>query len=175
MGHRHGPQYCKEWNADLIVIRARRFGLHGSDIDDVLQEVILDVIGFYFDPDRSNGASERTALIALIDNRLKELRRKRRRHDHHVQRAAAEFRHVHPAASDASRFIPVSLIQTDVRGAVARLGPLEREVCARLAQGHSVNRIASDLGCGWKRVVNAMHNIRHKFESWSLDEWLGER
>lgn len=175
MGHRHGPQYRKEWNADLILIRARRFGLHGSDIDDAFQEVILDVIGFCFDPVRSNGAGQRTALIALIDNRLRELRRKHRRYDRHVRRAADEYRHVPPAASDASQFIRVTLIEMDVRDAVARLGPLEQAVCARLAQGHSVNRIASDLGCGWKRVVSAMHNIRQKFESWGLNEWLEER
>lgn len=174
MGHRHGPHYRKEWNADLIVIRARRFGLRGSDIDDVLQEIILDVIGFSFNPDRSNGAGQRTALIALIDNRLRELRRKHRRYEGHVRRAGAQHRHVPPAASDASHFIRVSLIQMDIRDAVARLGPLERAVCARLAQGHSIHRIASDLGCGWKRVVSAMHNIRRKFESWGVNEWLEE-
>ncbi len=175
MGHRHGPHYRKEWNADLIIIRARRFGLRGSDLDDVLQEIILDVIGFCFDAHRSNGAGQRTALIALIDNRLRELRRKRRRYDRHAHRAAMQQRHIPPAASDASQFIRVSLIQMDIRDAVARLGPLERAVCARLAQGHSVNRIASDLACGWKRVVSAMRNIRQKFESWGLSEWLEER
>lgn len=175
MSAKHGPQYPREWNTDLIVIRARRFGLHGSDVDDAIEEIILDVIGFCFDPTRSNGASERTALIALIDNRLKEQRRKHRRYDTHLRRAAAELRNVRPAASDASRLIRASLMAADVCDAIQRLSPFDQAVCAGLAQDHSVNRIARELGCGWKRVATAEARIRAKFESWDLDQWLEER
>src|SRR5688572_24401295 len=45
---------------ELIAKRAKRMGIHGADLDDAVQEIAPNVIGFQFDSARSNGASLRT-------------------------------------------------------------------------------------------------------------------
>jgi integrase len=60
--------------------RARRMGFRRQDLDDVQQQVSIALLQFTFDPSKSNGASERTAITAVIDRQLRKIRRTRTRH-----------------------------------------------------------------------------------------------
>jgi hypothetical protein len=55
--------------------RARRMGFRRQDLDDVQQQVSIALLQFNFDEARSNGASERTAITAVIDRQLRKIRR----------------------------------------------------------------------------------------------------
>ena len=63
------------WKLELINRRTRQRGLRDDDFLDMQQLLVLEVLKFEFDPDKSNGATETTALTALIDRRLAMMRR----------------------------------------------------------------------------------------------------
>ncbi len=65
----------EKWKVDLIVSRARRLGFRRQDLDDAQQQIVVELLSFEFDPTRSNGATEETAVTALIDHQLLSLRR----------------------------------------------------------------------------------------------------
>jgi hypothetical protein len=50
-------------------------GFRRQDLDDVQQQVSIALLQFNFDEARSNGASERTAITAVIDRQLRKIRR----------------------------------------------------------------------------------------------------
>ncbi len=52
----------ERWIVDLIAARARRMGFRTGEIPDIQQQIILEVMAFRFDADKSNGAKESTAL-----------------------------------------------------------------------------------------------------------------
>jgi len=74
------PQTIERWKLELIRARAFRRGLRDGELDDALQEIAIEVMSFRFQPERSNGASEATAVMAVIDRRLSMIRRRQRRY-----------------------------------------------------------------------------------------------
>ncbi len=65
----------EQWKVELNERRARKKGFRPDEVDDVLQDVLPVVVAFRFEPERSNGATETTALVAVIDKRLAHIRR----------------------------------------------------------------------------------------------------
>ena len=150
------------WKVDLIIARAKGMGFRCDEIEDVQQELILDVMRFRYEKAKSNGAAETTALIALIDNRLKKLVRARARYRTHLERFRDAAERSWEPATDEERAI-------DINDVVASLAERERTVCRALAFGLTRNEIARMLGCGWHTVDRIIGRIRLRFEECGLD------
>ena len=58
---------------NLIKSRARLQGFRRHSLEDAVQEVALVVLEFEYDAEKSNGATETTALVTVIDRRLKRV------------------------------------------------------------------------------------------------------
>jgi len=157
------------WKVQLIARRARRKGFLGADLEDAQQEIILDVMAFQFDPEKSNGATEVTALTALIDRRLSTLRRTRQRYEKRFARPADE-----EALLNGNQYEDQGQLVIDVRGVLEDLSPSERLLCRALADGQSIRQIAKQRGCSWHTVQRQVANIRATFEAQGLSYWLTE-
>ncbi|TET37968.1 MAG: sigma-70 family RNA polymerase sigma factor [Planctomycetota bacterium] len=153
----------ESWKVDLIISRAKRMGFRCDEMEDLQQELILDVMHFRYDTAKSNGATETTALIALIDNRLKKLRRSETRYRAHLERLAVERKRAYAST-------PSECWVNDVREAVEFLPMREYMVCCLLGRGYSKLQIANALGCGWHTVDRLMRRIRKHLLALGLDE-----
>lgn len=154
------------WKAELITARAKRLGFRGTDADDAFQEVILAVLGFVYDEDKSNGACEATALTTVIDRRLRSHLRRRYRQDR-VEQFSPET-----LVDEGPSYLPTLARDVDVREALARLPEREQSICQSLAQGESIAQIANGLGCSWHALDRAVVHIRAYFEDLGLDAWV---
>jgi RNA polymerase sigma factor (sigma-70 family) len=160
------------WKVDLIRERARRWGFRREDLEDAEQEIILDVADFRFDAAKSNGATERTALTAIIDHRLCTLLRSKRRYQQHVAKAAAQVAMDDEPLAASTNSSPNGDLVLDMQEAVAALPDFERAICQSLALGHSLTEIAAQLGCSRHAVGKAVARIRLRFESLGLGDWI---
>ena len=164
------------WKMDLALKRARRKGLRPHEIEDAQQDLIHAVLHFKFKPERSNGATEATALTALVDKRLAFIQRgwarQRRREDAYREARGSQDGQPIPDPVDnaCARMMPLAF---DVRSALPRLNPLEQAVCSRLAHGDSLLHIASSLGLTRFALDRLVADIRQHFLAWDLDSWLG--
>jgi DNA-directed RNA polymerase specialized sigma24 family protein len=141
--------------------------LRGHDLEDALQLVALELIAFQYDAARSGGASQRTALIGLIDKRLAMMCRRETRHRHRIERLTrlAEYNDRDPATGHplTPSAVEATDLAVDVREAVADLPPPARQVCLALAEGQSMSTIARQLGTTWRSVRCQMLVIRRHF------------
>jgi len=155
-----------EEKLDLIRRRAKRFGLRRHDLEDAVQEVMLHLLEFTPDPDKTNGASESTILIAVIDRRLKHWLRTRQRYQDLVQRCGSML----PADADESTTSDVEVRDTelDVASVLADLPEFEQQVGQMLSGGHTATSIARELGIGRRAVCDAVAAIRGRFASAGL-------
>lgn len=163
------------WKVDLVINRARRKGFRRDEIEDVQQEIIPAVIAFRYDAARANGATEATALTALIDNRLAFLQRgraRRRRHEGKYRRLHARRNgELSPLQVYPSHERQADLTM-DVRQSVAALAPMEQTVCAALSDGRAPWRVSRDLGMPRYQLHRTMRRIREQFEAMGLDAWM---
>ena len=151
------------WKVQLIISRATRLGFRRHDLEDVQQDVALAIIDFRFDPGR--GVAESTVLTALVDNRLKSLRRKARRYIARVANATDT------AAPEPESFPEWNLpLRLDVLAAETTLSPSERTILSSLAQGQSVRQIARRMGHGWHRVNRVIRRIQDRFRKMGLED-----
>ncbi len=157
------------WKSELIRARAVRHGFRGADLEDVQQEIAIEALTFDFRHDQANGATEATALTALIDRRLAMARRRERRYQRRVdQLRGFGGPPAEPAApSDEERVASV----LDVQMAVDGLAPEDRDLCRALADGESIDAIARRLGCGWHTVKRRVDCVRERFAQMGLDEY----
>ena len=154
---------CVEpWKAQLLTQRARRMGFVGPDLEDAQQDIILEVIAFEFDGQRSNGASEVTALRMLIDRRLSGLRRAKQRYEKILERQTPPSDGM-PVEEDSDRDLAL-----DVQSATAAMPREERSVCEDLSLGRSISEIAQRQGCNWHTVRRRVKNIQQRFEALGL-------
>lgn len=152
----------EKWKLRLICRRARRMGFRGFDLDDVQQQVVLALLDFQFDAAKSNGASEMTAITAVIDRQLAMIRRSESRARQRLEIAKDGYEEGYEAADVA--------LSLDVESVVQSLPELDRQICRGLSLGHSVNQLADSLGVGWHAVRNRVDAIRRHFEEHGLPE-----
>jgi len=152
------------WKSDLIVRRALRMGFRPDRVTDIQQRLVSAVMEFDYCHEKSNGATERTALRSLIDNQLKKIRRE----DYRYQ-----------AAKDAWADMPVDSIDfeteeliLDVRQGMAGLSERERKVCHWLIEGRTPHAMAKLMKCGWYTVDRIIIRIREHFESLGLNGYF---
>ena len=163
------PNYdgiIEKWKVDLIITRAKLMGFRPHELPDAMQEAALEVLEFHYDPNHANGATERTALTTVIDNRLRKMKRSATRYRAHVEcfgQTASEFsrEEVNPCV-------------LDVTTVVADLSEREQVVCRGLAEGRSKASIARKLGCSWHTVNRIVSRLRGQFQLMGLAEWIGQ-
>lgn len=174
MGNAYG-QLIAKWKADIIADRALKRGFRPDELDDVQQEIIPAVLAFRFDAEKSNGATERTALTALVNNRLTFIQRGRARqiknHERYMESIGMKVDKPFEEIADDVNPDAVALA-FDVREAVAGLEPQERAVCAALSRGDNRLGIARAMGmtrCAMSRMIG---HIREHFQAVGLDAWV---
>ncbi len=155
----------EEWKVALIRRRAQRKGFRSQDLDDAIQQAVLVVMEFRFDESRSNGASEATVLTAIVDRQLAMIRRGAERERQRMETFATSCSATYELTYHDET---ISAVRQTLDGA----SPLERSVCALLADGHSTNDIAGRFGLSWHTVDAAVRRIRRLFKRNGLDRLL---
>lgn len=161
----------ERWKVDLITARARKKGFRTDEIDDAEQEIVPAIIGFVYDPEKSNGATETTALTALIDRQLTFIQRGRARRHKHEQRyrelsGVTVGRPAELLEDDHRRYVALKM---DVQATVARLSPMQQAVCAGLLHDEARRRIAKRLGISRYGLDRLIDGIRDRFKDADLD------
>lgn len=68
------------WKVRLVTSRAKRRGVRGADLDEVVRRILIQLLDFEYCESRSNGATEATAITALVDRQIAYYRRGDARH-----------------------------------------------------------------------------------------------
>lgn len=166
------------WKLDLIRERAKHFRLQPADVDDAVQEIAIEILGFEYRPDPLNPATEETVLRSLVDNHLKMRHRSESRYQRRMEHLRQSKRSPQRSTLDSTGSIQEpsyseSLSRTnDIRAAMDSLDPPEREVCELLSEGNSVAEIAQLLGCSKTTVRLHLAKVREVFQGLGVDRWL---
>ena len=152
----------------LINSRARRMGFRRQDMDDIQQQVSMALLQFTFDESRSNGATERTAITAVIDRQLRKIRRTRTRHADRL--SGSDSLPIDLTDSAAHADIQHIRRSSDLSIAIERLGPTAKRICKHLSEGQSINEIASGMQVSWHTVHKHIAKIRACFVDLGLDD-----
>jgi len=121
------------------------------------------MLEFDYDAER---ATERTALAAVIDNRLKMFRRGQSRYAGMLGR----LRESEPEQSYRSD--RETQLAMDVDAACASMNDEEKVVCRGLSEGKTAFQIARERGCHRSRIERIIGRIRKKFQQRDLQAWL---
>ena len=158
-----------EEKLNLVKSRARIMGFRRHDLEDAVQEVMLSVLEFVYDPENSKGATETTALTTVIDRRLALLIRAKRRYAGLLNRAAAYLAADHQGFEDGPCIEDDAaehrLTSEEVASIIATMDDDMQQVCQLLLDGQSENAIAEQLGMGWQRVARLVALIRERLET----------
>jgi DNA-binding NarL/FixJ family response regulator len=152
-----------------ISSRARRMGFKRHDIEDVQQQILLVLMDFEFNPEKSNGASGQTAITAVIDRQLRQYRRTRNRYTDHVTGSENMPRHVVDSSYGVDQATHISML-ADLAKARTLLSPIEQQISDALADGQSINEIAKTMKMNWHTVNKHVASIRDCLESLGLDQ-----
>ncbi|MCL2645402.1 MAG: helix-turn-helix domain-containing protein [Phycisphaerales bacterium] len=149
---------------ELIARRVRYYRIRADEHDDLQQQIVPLLMEFRYDPAISNGASETTAMTAVIDNQIKVHRRANRRHQRRIERMQTQVRE---STTDAT-----ADLRLDLKNAMTQLSEQDRVICQHLAQGHTTTDIAQRLNCCRATVDHAVWRIRKTFEDTGLKIWI---
>ncbi|MGE3808278.1 MAG: hypothetical protein AB7K24_26760 [Gemmataceae bacterium] len=157
----------ESWKIELLGQRAKRLGFREDELPDLQQEIVFDIISFQFDPAKSNGATEATALTAVIDRRLKTFLRTKCRYQSRIERLQnGQHGELESRQADQDQ------LALDVRDVIARLPEREQLICKRLLEGHCLNHIVEELRCSWPTLKRLLVGIRRSFREQGLEGWL---
>lgn len=167
-----------EEKLNLIKSRARLMGFRRHDLEDAVQEVVLTVLEFEYDVEKSNGATETTALTAVIDRKLVSLVRTNRCYARLIERAtdrlAVECRGFEDGPFREEHAGEELIASAEVAAALEGLDTVAVQVAQLLMQGHAPNAIADQLGMGWQRVARLTGLIRERLEAAGLNPSITE-
>ncbi len=174
MGNRYGT-LTEKWKVDLVKKLARKDGFRGDELDDVLQDIVPIIIGFKFEPEKSNGATEATVIEAVVRKRLKFMLRCRARRQKHEN----IYRMLHGATEEGpapEESVPgpdrLTGMAIDVQKTVADFTPQEQAVCVALADGQTRCEVAEGIGISRYEVDQIIGRIAEQFRGRDLDAWL---
>lgn len=158
----------------LVVSRAYRMRVPREEIDDLQQQIVPKLASFEYEVDRSNGATERTVLTAVIDNQIKSYLRSKRRYELRIERVRQWTKTTtrRPMSRDNVTMPEPTDLRMDVAAVIDTLPQREQLVCEGLAAGHTKKAIAEQIGCGRDTVTRAIARIRKAFESAKLQAWI---
>ena len=156
-----------DWKVRYITKLALRKGYQGSDLDDVLQELVIMLQSFEYNSENANLASERTLLTQWVNRKLANMRRKENR-AHNRDERVAKMRCIAVPPK------PLNL-KLDVKKAVRALSNFDQTVCDLLGRGFKKREIVQRLKCTPGALEFAIEKIRLSFEERGLDEWIRPR
>lgn len=163
---------------NLIKSRARILGFRRHDLEDAVQEVMLSVLEFKFDQEKSNGATEATALTTIIDRRLKLLKRASRRYAGLIERATGrlsiEYRGCQDGPFEEDHNGESRIVSDEVSAALAGLDDETLQIAQLLMEGMSTKAIAEQLGTSWHRADRLVSVIRERLEAAGLNPSISE-
>jgi len=163
--HRPTEKNIAKW----ILSRARRMGFRRHDIEDVQQQIMMVLMDFEFDSEKSNGASLRTAITAIIDRQLRYIRRSRLRYTDRVtgsENIPSEVIDTSYATNATKRFS----MSEDLAIARSRLSPLAQRICDALSEGQSIHEISQSMHLNWHTIRKHVDAIRECFASLGLSD-----
>lgn len=161
-----------DWKLQLIVERAKRKGFREHEIEDAQQEVVLELLGFRFDPEKSNGATERTVITALIDKKLTFILRGQTRRQKFHQRykdtfgLSGEREQLDWSQNDKERKID---LREDMKVFLGRLDSVEQSICTGLAGELTRAQIADELGISRYRIDVIIDDIAEQMRVEGFD------
>lgn len=161
----------EQWKVELIVQRARHFGIPEHDWPDIQQSIILEILNFKYDPENSQGAEERTALTRVIDNRIINLLKKQSSQSEYYEEYLKQNGHTNPQ-EEALAYSENNALCCDIQDAIARLSAKEKAVCAGLIDGLSIRQLARKLRCRQQSVQCMIQNIRRIFKELGVHKWV---
>ena len=164
-----------KWKVRLIRTRAKKFFFRTDEIPDLEQIIVPQLLQLKFAPDRPNGAAEKTFVVAVIDRRLKMIKRARqrdiRRANHETQSLddpmVTEKSHLGRGRSDAMD------LRLDLESALIGLTPTEQRICRALSEGFSQADIARATGRSKAAISGEVKKLREKFRQWGLGAYAG--
>lgn len=154
---------AEEWKVEMAIRRARRMGFRRHDLEDAVQELLLTIVGFVYDPERAGGRSELQALCGLLDRRLIDMRRTLRRQAKFSEPMPAVEHGVPSADQDLS---------LDMRLLVERMPRADREICKYLGLGFTPLEIAGKTELSAWDVRTRVDALRVKFREYGLEQYL---
>jgi hypothetical protein len=152
-----------------IASRARRMGFRGHDIEDVQQQILMVLMDFEFDPEKSNGGSYRTAVTAVIDRQLRCIRRSRLRYADRVTGSENIPSDVIDTSHGVNAARHVSVLE-DLAIARSHLSPTAQQICDALSDGRSINEIAQQMELSWHTIRKHVDAIRECFAALGLSD-----
>lgn len=153
----------------LVKSRAHIMGFRRHDLEDAVQEVMLPVLEFEYDPEKPDGGTETTTLTTVIDRRLLLLKRAKRRYASLLDRATENLAADHQGFEDGPCIEDYSaehrITSEEVASIIEAMDDEMQQVCRLLMDGQTTNAIAEQLGMGWQRVVRLVSLIRERLEA----------
>lgn len=160
----------EKWKVDLIEKRARRMGFSNHDIPDLQQEIVLERLEFQ--PEGRNGASEKTAVLSVIDKLLVTELESRSRLVRRANYEAAPLEEVREPAVAGAPIADKCGLRIDLKAAMDGLSETEREICEALMRGERRSAIAKARGYGRSWMTGVLRRLREKLRSAGLDRYL---
>jgi len=151
---------------ELITHRVRYHRIPPDELDDLQQQIVPLLMEFRYDPAVANGASETTAMVAVMDNQIKAHRRARRRYRRKIERFQMQTRE--PSTTPHTQVD----LRMDLDRVLAQLSERDRAICQQLGQGHTTTDIAQRLDCGRDTVDYAVWRLRKVFKDAGLQIWI---
>lgn len=156
----------EDWQIKLALARLGRFGVPREAWEDAMQELVVEILGFRYDPARAGGASEETILCRILDNRIRTLARSNARRRAMLDRVGEMSQ---PLEDD--RDPDQALMPEAVRDAIATLTPRQQRICRALMAGESVHHFARRTGLHYESVCRQVRRIGRAFADRGLAPW----
>ncbi len=163
---------------NLIKSRARLMGFRRHDREDAVQEVMLAVLEFEYEPGKPNGGSESTAITTIIDRKLIDLKRAKRCYarliDQTTDHLSAEYQGCNDGPFEVDRSGEERVAGAEIETVIGGLDAESQQVARLLMDGLTQNAIAEQLGMGWQRVARLVAAIRECLEAAGLNPLVAE-
>lgn len=163
---------------NLIKSRARLMGFRRHDLEDAVQEVMLAVLEFEYEPEKPNGGKEVTALTTIIDRKLISLKRGKRRYAGLIERAtdrlSAEYQRCDDGPFHEDHSGDARVLSDEVTAALNGLDQESLQVARLLMEGLSTKAIAEHLDMGWHRADRIVAAIRERMVEAGLNPFDAE-
>jgi len=148
------------WKTNLMRSRAMRMGFRGADLEDALQDLAIEVLGFQFNAERAGGCQESTILTGMIDCRLKDIRRSKKRAGARDE-AIAKINKLNEVDLEAGQRIES---EAEINLLSAKMPKFDQAVLKYLKDGKTIEWMCQKLDCRWHTVKSAVNRIRIEME-----------
>ena len=163
----------EQWKVKMITTSARRYGFSESEIQDIEQRIVMELLEVDFDPGLAGGAKETTFIFEVIDRQLKKALRDKKRD---VRRANYETVPLDDPITERTFFKMHRderfELLIDLERAMAGLSAEEREICEGLMKGNTQAEIAREKKRSKAAMSETVKRLREKLRSWGIDEHL---